>query len=144
MDAMEAKQVMYGTRSELWLEGDKIAEATECKATLTADKLEVKMAGHMTKGYKVVGYTGKGSLKLHKVSSYFIEKLAPGIKEGRQVEFTIISKVNDPDAVGAERVALYHCVFDSVDLVNWSVGKLGEESYNFTFQDYDVLDSADA
>lgn len=143
MDAMEAKNVMYGTRAEMWLDGDKIAECTECKATLTADKIEVKMAMHMAPGYKVVGYKGKGSIKLHKTSSYFIEKLAPSIKEGQQVEFTLISKVDDPDAIGAERVALYHVVFDSVDLINWTVGKLGEESYNFTFSDFELLDSAD-
>nr|UWG12061.1 MAG: tail tube protein [Bacteriophage sp.] len=144
MKEMEAKRAIYGTRSEVWLDGDKIAEATACKATLTADKVEVKMAMHQSKGYKQVGYTGKGSIKLHKVSSYFIKKIAPSIKEGKQCEFTIISKLADPDAYGVERVALYKVQFDSVDLINWEVGKLGEESYNFTFEDYDMLDEIDA
>lgn len=143
MKDIEARSVIYGTFGELWIDGDKIAEVEEVKATLTSDKIEVKMAMHMTKGYKVVGYTGKGSVKLHKVSSYFIKKLAPSIKAGRQVSCTLISKVSDPDAVGTERVALTGVIFDSVDLINWSVGKLGEESYNFTFQDYELLDSAD-
>lgn len=144
MDSMESKQVMYGTWADLWIDGDHIAEVEECKATMTADKTEVKMARKMGKGYKITGYTGKGSFKVHKVSSYFIKKLAPSIKKGKQVLFTIVSKLDDPDAVGAERVALYNCMVDSVDLINWSVGKNGEESYNFTFEDYDMLDSADA
>ena len=144
MDSMESKQVMYGTWADLWIDGDHIAEVEDCKATMTADKIEVKMARKMGKGYKSTGYTGKGSFKVHKVSSYFIKKLAPSIKKGKQVLFTLVSKLDDPDAVGAERVALYNCMVDSVDLINWSVGKLGEESYNFTFEDYDMLDSADA
>lgn len=144
MKNMEAKKVMYGTFGSMWIDGDEIAEVEELKATLSADKVEIKMVGHMSKGYKVTGYTGKGSFKVHKVSSYFIKKLAPSIKAGKQVEFTITSKVSDPDAVGTERVALKHVMIDSVDLVNWSVGKVGEESYNFTFEDYDMLDSADA
>ena len=106
----------------------------------SADKGEVKIARKMSKGYKVTGYTGKGSFKVHKVSSYFIKKLAPSIKEGKQVLCTIISKVEDPDALGTERIALYNCLIDSVDLVNWSVGKLGEESYNFSFEDFGILD----
>lgn len=140
MKEMESKQVVYGTFGSMWIDGYEIAEIQELKATLSADKVEVKIARKMSKGYKVTGYTGKGSFKVHKVSSYFIKKLAPSIKEGKQVLCTIISKVEDPDALGTERVALYNCLIDSVDLINWSVGKLGEESYNFSFEDFSILD----
>ena len=141
---VEAKRVVYGTFSELWIEGDLFAEAISCKATLSADKTEVKLVRHMGHAYKVTGYTGKGSIKLHKVSSYFIKKLAPSIKQGKQILFTIVSKVADPDAFGAERIALKNCLFDSVDLVNWETGKLGEEDYSFTFEDYEPLDLIEA
>lgn len=140
MKEMESKQVVYGTFGSMWIDGYEIAEIQELKATLSADKVEVKIARKMSKGYKVTGYTGKGSFKIHKVSSYFIKKLAPSIKEGKQVLCTIISKVEDPDALGTERIALYNCLIDSVDLINWSVGKLGEESYNFSFEDFSILD----
>ena len=58
--------------------------------------------------------------------------------------FTLISEVNDQDAVGNERIELYRCSVDSVDLINWAVGKLSEEEYNFTFEDYNMTDSAAA
>nr|DAW77762.1 MAG TPA: tail tube protein [Caudoviricetes sp.] len=143
MNEIQSKQIVYGTFGEMWIDGYKLGEVQELKATISADKIEVKIARKMSKGYKVTGYTGKGSFKVHKVSSYFIKKLAPSIKEGKQVLCTIISKTSDPDALGTERVALYDCLIDSVDLINWSVGKLGEESYNFTFEDYDILDAID-
>lgn len=144
MTGMEAKRVMYGTRGMLWLDGDEIAEVESVKATLEADKIEVKMAGHMASGYKVVGYKGTGSFKVHKVSSYFIKKLAPSIKAGQQVAMSLVSKLEDPDAIGTERVMLKNVLIDSVDLINWELGKLGEEDYKFTFDDYEMLDSADA
>lgn len=49
MNGIEARRVIYGTFGELWIDGDKLAEVEEVKATLTADKIEVKMAMHMTK-----------------------------------------------------------------------------------------------
>lgn len=144
MKEIESKQIIYGTYGSMWIDGYELAEIEELKATLSADKVEVKIARKMSKGYKVTGYTGKGNFKVHKVSSYFIKKLAPSIKEGKQVTCTIISKVDDPDALGVERIALYNCLIDSVDLINWSVGKVGEESYNFTFEDFSILDQIDA
>lgn len=144
MEIMESKRPFYGSRGMLWIDGYRVAEVLEVKATLTAKKLEVPMARHLSVGYKMVGFEGKGSFKVHKVTSYFIEKLAPAIKEGRQVLFTLVSDVDDPDAVGNERVELYNCMVDSVDLINWAVGKLSEEEYNFTFEDYNMTDKATA
>lgn len=140
---MTSKRVLYGTWSSVYIDGYKIAEATELKATMSADKEEVKMARHMGHAYKTTGYTAKGSIKLHKVSSYFIKKLAPSMKKGKQVLCEIVSEVADPDAWGTERVALHNVMFDSVDLINFTVGKLGEESYSFTFEDYDLIDAID-
>ena len=94
-----------------------------------------------SKDYKIVGWSGKGTLKLHKVDSYFIKKYAEAIKNGQQLPITIISKVSDPDAIGEERVALKNILFDGIDLANWEVGKIGEESYSFTFSDFEILDS---
>ena len=99
-------------------------------------------SGKNQDGYKIVGFEGTGSFKVHKTTSYFIDKLAPSIKAGQQVLFTLVSELDDPDAVGTERVALYNCQVDSVDLINWSLDKLGEEEYNFTFEDYELLDAA--
>ena len=142
MEVMESKRPFYGSRGMLWIDGYRVAEVLEVKATLTAKKLEVPMARHLSVGYKMVGFEGKGSFKVHKVTSFFIEKLAPAIKEGRQVLFTLVSDVDDPDAVGNERVELYNCMVDSVDIANWAVGKLSEEEYNFTFEDYNMTDTA--
>lgn len=143
MKTMSPERAMYGTHATMWIDGDEIGEVTSVEATLEAQKEEVKMAKTMYTGYKVTGYQGKGTFKLHKVSSKFIKKFAPSIQEGRQVSFTLISKIDDPDAFGSERVALYGCIVDAVNVVNWEVGALLEEEYSFTFTSYELLDSAD-
>lgn len=142
MEAMEAKKVMYGSDGEVWLDGDYMAQVEALKATITYDKIEVKMVKHKGHGYKSTGWTGKGTLKMHHVDSYFVKKYAAAAKEGRQLPITIISKVSDKDAVGEERIALKNVLLDGFSLIDWEVGKLGEDSVNFTFDDYDILDTA--
>ncbi len=143
MHEVDTQRVVYGSYGQLWLDGDEIAEIISCKATLTAQKTAIKRSRHLVDGYKTTGYEAKGSIKLHKVSSYLIKKLAPAIKEGKQVKFTLISKLDDPNSLGAERIALYGVMFDAVDLINWDLGKVGEEDQNFTFEDFDLLDLID-
>lgn len=143
MHEVDTQRVVYGSYGQLWLDGDEIAEIISCKATLAAQKTAIKRSRHLVDGYKTTGYEAKGSIKLHKVSSYLIKKLAPAIKEGKQVKFTLISKLDDPNSLGAERIALYGVMFDAVDLINWELGKVGEEDQNFTFEDFDLLDLID-
>ena len=143
MHEVDTQRVVYGSYGQVWIDGEEIAEVISMKATLTAQKSAVKRSRHLVDGYKTTGYEAKGSVKVHKVNSFFIRKLAPAIKEGKQVRFTLISKLDDPDALGAERIALYNVMFDAVDLVNWELGKLGEEDQNFTFEDFDLLDTID-
>ena len=144
MQNIQASQVFYGSRGMVWFDGEKIAEITSIEAKLSAEKLEVNIARKMSKSYKVVGFEGKGKFKVHKVTSYFIQKLAPAIRQGKQVLFDIVSEVADPDAVGNERMALYRCQVDAVDLIKWEVKKIQEEEYDFTFEDYELLDAATA
>ena len=106
MNSMEAKRVMNGKYADLYIDGDLMAEATAFKAEVTLTKEEVKMLRHVGKGYKVTGYDCKGQLKLHKVSSYMIRKMNDNIKAGRQTVVTIVSVLDDKDAIGSERIVI--------------------------------------
>ena len=55
----------------------------------------------------------------------------------------IITNIADPDSNGSERVALRGCKFDKLILADWEAGKNGEESYSFTFEDWEYLDMID-
>lgn len=143
MKGMTAKQVMNGTWGEVWIDGDYMAQITEFKAEVTQKKATVNIACKMAETSKVISYEGKGSLKMNKVSSYMINKMSDNMKAGKQTVCTIISKLDDPDSGGSERVTIKDAVFDTMTLADWSAKKNGEENYPFTFSDWEVLDSVD-
>ncbi|BBF45076.1 phage-like element PBSX protein xkdM [Lachnospiraceae bacterium KM106-2] len=140
MNSYTPDRVINGTFGECWIDGEYMAETTALNAKVTLEKSEVHQTGKLTKGYKVTGIDGKGTLKLNKVSSYFINKLSENIKAGRTTTATIISKLADPDSLGSERIQLEGCTFDELTLVNWEAKKLGEESIPFTFTSWTTLD----
>ena len=134
------EKTINGTFGELWIDDYYLAEVTGLEAKATIEKQEVNQTGTLTKGYKVTGLDCKGTIKLNKVSSYFQIKLSDAIKKGKTPSCTIISKLDDPDSEGAERVKLMGCTFDEVTIANWEAKKLGEESIPFSFTDWEFLD----
>lgn len=136
-----ARQVFNGTYGECWFDGEYMAEVQSCKGEVNIKYEAVKRVRNLVDGQKMVGLEGKGEVKFYKVSSFILKKAAAKLKAGQEPSFTIISKIHDPDAVGAERVALYDCKLDKIVLADWERGKLGEESYSFTFEDWELLDT---
>ncbi|OPJ58440.1 phage tail tube protein [Clostridium oryzae] len=140
MNSYNPQNVINGTYGELWVDGNYLAQVTALEAKVTFTKADVNMTRRLMKAQKVTGMEGKGTIKLNKVSSFFINLLSDDMKNGRQNSFTIISKLDDPDALGAERVVLKDCTFDELTLANWEAKKNGEESIPFTFSDWELRD----
>ena len=143
MDSMNAQQVMSGTEGEVWIDGNYLAQVTSFKAEVNLIKEEVNQVKKRGKQYKTTGWEGKGTIKMNHVSSYMIQKLSDNIKNGHQTVCTIVAKLSDPDAIGDERVVIRDATFDKLTLMDWEAKKLTEDSYDFTFTDYDILDEAD-
>lgn len=139
-------QVLNGTYGEVWLNDEYMAEATSLEAKISLKKTEVNMVGRLNPGQKVTGSENKGTLKMNHVTSNLKKTIAESLKKGKTPSFTLISALSDPDAIGGqtERVKLTGVTFDEVDLINFENGKLGEQSYAFTFDDHEFIDSIDA
>lgn len=101
------------------------------------------MCRTLKKGYKVTGISGSGTLKLNKVTSYFLKKVGDNLKKGKATRMTIITNLEDPEAFGAERIQLNDCIMTELTLADWEAGKLLEESIPFNFSDFEVLESID-
>lgn len=140
MKNFDDNQVINGQFGEVWIDSTYVAQATALEAKITLEKSEVQQSGRLSKGYKITGLDGKGTIKLTKLTSLFVELLSDNMKTGKQTACTIISKLEDPSSLGAERIKLTGCTFDELTLVNWELKKLGEESIPFTFTDWEVLD----
>ena len=140
MKKYEPQRVINGTFGEMWIDGEYMAEVTGLNAKVTLEKTDVSQTGTLVKGYKVTGIDCKGTIKMNKVTSYFILKLSENLKKGKTTTATIISNLNDPDSNGNERIQLDGCIFDELTLIDWETKKMGEESIAFTFTSWTVLD----
>lgn len=138
---MEAKRIINGTFGEVWLDGDKVAECKGLEAKIEFDKEDVNLPRQLAKDSKLIGWSGTGTLKLHKATSRMAKALEDMVKQGRDLRFTIVSKLDDPDAYGAERVAVKNVSFDDLTLADWEVATKGEVESPFTFTDYDFHDT---
>lgn len=135
-----AKRVMSGTFGEVWLDGDYVAEIFKMQGKFTFNKTEITQAGKMVVDSKVTSVKGTGSLGMHKVNSRMAIKIGEAILNGKDLRFTVVSKLDDPDAYGAERVALSGVSFDDLTLIDWEAGVVGKIECPFTFTDRKFLD----
>lgn len=137
---MDGKDIINGTWGEVWIDGDKVSECSAFQAKVTLEKADINICGKLAKAHKIIGTEGKGTMKLHKVSSRMIIKVSDNIKKGKETVCTVISKLADPDSYGAERVVVKDMTIDELTLADWEARKNGEESIPFTFTDWDFLD----
>nr|DAE00852.1 MAG TPA: tail tube protein [Siphoviridae sp. ctitf6] len=140
MEGYRPDNVISGTWGEVWMDDDYMAEVISFKAEVGIKYSDIPMARHLVNGKKMTNLELSGEVKFHKVSSAISSRISDSLKGGRTPAFKIISKLDDPDALGAERIVCYGCKFDKAILADWEVGKNGEESYSFSFEDWDFLD----
>ena len=136
-----AKRVMSGTYGELWWDGELIAECDKFSAKYTQSKEVVNLARQTVEDSKVMGSKGTGSFRVYKVYSRFRD-YADAVQSGKDVRGTFVSKLDDPDAYGAERVAIYNVSLDEVPLVNRERKTIQKDEVPFTFTSHKFLEAA--
>lgn len=135
-----AQRVVSGTFGEVWLDGEAIAECYGCQAKVQINSEAITLTGQFMEDYKSMNGKGTGSLSLYKVDSGMIQRMQ-GILKGRIPVFTVVSKLADPDAAGAERVALYGVQFTDLTLLDWQRAAVGKVTAPFTFRSFELLDA---
>lgn len=137
---LDATKVINGTHGQVFLGDDELAEMKSFQAKLEFQKEEIKVAGQMATDTKLMGYSGKGSLSLHKVNSRMVKTLLEQIKEGKDPRFTLIGKLADPNSEGAERIAIKNVSFDDLTIFDFEVGAVGSCECPFSFTDIECID----
>lgn len=136
-----AKRVMNGAHGTMWLDNEQVGECYGLQMKITASKEDIQLPGSMMTDTKIKSYKGTGTMKLYKTNSRMALRLASYIKNGEDPRFTIVSKLDDPDAFGAERVAVKGVSFDDLILADWEAGTPGKADVPFTFVDFEYLDT---
>ena len=137
---LDATKVINGTYGQVFLGDDGVAEMKAFQAKLEFQKEEIKVAGQMAVDTKLMSYTGKGSLQLHKVNSRMVKTLLEEIKSGKDPRFTLIGKLADPNSEGAERIAIKNVSFDDLTLFDFEVGSVSSLECPFSFTDMETID----
>ncbi|HIT31683.1 MAG TPA: phage tail tube protein [Candidatus Enterenecus stercoripullorum] len=137
------QRVMSGTWGQVWVDGELWAELSAFQAKYTYNKTDINMCGEMTVGSKVTNVKGTGSITVHKVYTRNHSR-SDQILAGRDVRATIVGKLDDPDAYGAERVALYNVSFDDETIMDFTAGSPGSTTHPFTFSRREWLDTVSA
>lgn len=75
-----------------------------------------------------------------KVNSRMTKLIGVRMKEQKTISFEIISKVDDPDNIGAERIRYKGVQFDDLTLADFKNGEIGKVETPFTFDDFDPID----
>ena len=143
-EVYESRRVMSGTGGEVWVDDDYYGEVTAFKASIKIDYSEVSRVRNLAKGKKISGISGEGEITGNHIRSFWVEKLLDSMLDGEIPSVTIIGKLDDPDAFGAERVELKNCTFEELTLMDWKNGENTEESISFAFTDVDFTDRVEA
>ena len=98
---ISAKRVISGSKGKMYLDGEYVAGVISLSAKVTANKDDVYLDNTLMIDQKVISLKGTGSVELEKISSFMQKKIGEAMREGRDVRFTILSDLNDPDAYGA-------------------------------------------
>jgi len=141
MATFNGEKVISGTFGEAWLDGQYIAEIMALEAKIEIEKEDVPMAGRFATDSKFMGFKGSGTLRMHKVNSRMLKALSDNLKNGINPRFQIMSSLNDPSSMGAERITIKDACFNDLSLINWELKKKGEIEAPFTFTDWSVEDS---
>jgi hypothetical protein len=136
-------RVMSGTWGQVYVDGELWIECDSFQAKYTKNKSDINMCGEMVVGTKITSVKGTGSISAHKVYTRNTAQI-DAILDGKDVRCTIVGKLDDPDAFGAERVALYNVSFDDETLADFAAGSPGKISYPFTFGRREWLDKVEA
>ena len=137
--AIPANRVMSGTWGQVWVDNELWAELSAFQAKFTYNKSPVNICGAMAEDAKITSIKGTGSITVAKVFTRNVDA-ADRLLEGHDVRATIVAKLDDPDAYGAERVALYNVSFDDETIMDFAHGQLGKTTHPFTFTSREWLD----
>lgn len=99
MDKIRGNRVLSGTWAEVWYNGIKLLEVNKINIKVTVNREDVQVG--IDVDTKTTGIKGEGTMALIKAFTRF-EDVRQEIARGRDPRGTIITKLKDPDATGAQ------------------------------------------
>lgn len=129
---LDPGRIIMGTFGQIFIDGVWQSNLNHLEANVEAEKRELNLVGTDYTVFKLGRKKGTGTMSGYKVSSDMIAR--------EFQKFSIIHKLDDPEAYGFERIQLNNCMVDKIQLANWTAGEEVAEETAFTFESYELLD----
>lgn len=140
MPKLRANKQINGTFGSVWVNNEKWLDVDSFEAKVAINYEDVNMAEDLATHKKMNGWAGEGAMTVKKVYSRGANILANAVKSGVLPDINIVGKLADPDAFGAERVAINEVTFNEFMLMKFEQKTLATEELPFNFADYDPID----
>ncbi|WP_312637135.1 phage tail tube protein [Oscillibacter sp.] len=136
---MDGYRVINGTFGSVWADGSEVAEVNAFQVKINKNKSTLNFCRQMAEDSKITGVKITGSMTLHKIYSRGSDDVEQ-VQAGRDVRKTLVGALADPDAFGAERIAVYGVSYDEVTVMDWAAAKEGSITIPFTATRVEYLD----
>lgn len=140
MAGLKANRHINGTFGSVWVNGEKWLDVESFEAKVSLNFEDVNMAGDLSTKKKYTGWSGEGTITVKKVYSRGAALIGTAAKTGIMPDITLVGKLEDPDAYGAERVSISDVTFNEFTLLAFEQKTLATEELSFNFGDYDFID----
>lgn len=132
MAVIQANRMLSGSFAELWIDGNRVAEAESIQLAIQFQRTDVQIG--MDIDSKITGFRGEGQLKLRQVFSRFFD-IVEQAKAGSDLRITITTALKDPDSFGGqeERYSVADVALTELPLVNYTTGKVNQQVIRFRF-----------
>lgn len=112
------------------------------EAKFDKEKAEIKALGKRGTQHKATGWKGTGSMSIYYMTTLFRKLALTYAKKGKDTYFDItVTNEDETSTIGAQTVVLYNCNIDNTILATLDTESDAlEESIDFTFDDFDILD----
>jgi hypothetical protein len=144
MAKVKSNRQINGTYGAVWVNGEKWMDVESFEAKVTISYEDVNMAEDPATHKKMMGWSGDGTMSVKKVYSRGASLMSNAVKTGQMPDVSIVGKLADPDAFGAERVSISEVTFNEFMLLKFEQKTLGTEDLPFNFADYDLIDTISA
>ena len=145
MAGIDSMNTIDGHYGSIFHEGAWLANFNKAEGNIEIQKEELKLSGDRWTRHKVVGLKGTGSISGYKVTSELIQfNLPVANSRNKSVRTELEYKLDDPEAIGMERIRLMNVMFDSIPIASWEAGKVVPEEWKFTFEGVELLDPIEA
>lgn len=140
-DKINSQQIINGTFGRIWVNNELWADVKSFEAKVSGEFEDVNIAGSLATHTKYMGWSGEGTIVCHKVDSKITNLLQKAFKTGAMPEIKIVGKLEDPAAMGGERIEVLDVTFTEFQLMKFATKEKGEVEVPFKFADYNIIDS---